>query len=79
MFNYTTHIRCLIKHDLIKEDWLSYAELVEVYGQQILDLGVRYNYILDTTIIDELNNIISEIINIEQKYLPKVAYELSSK
>ena len=72
-------IRCLIKHDLIKEDWLSYAELVEVYGQQILDLGVRYNYILDTTIIDELNNIISEIINIEQKYLPKVAYELSSK
>ena len=62
-----------------KKDWLSYSELVEVYGQQILDLGIKYNQIFDTTIVDELTTIIFGIIDIEQNYLTKVLYELKDK
>ena len=72
-------IRYFVERKLIKKDWLSYSELVEVYGQQILDLGIKYNQIFDTTIVDELTTIIFGIIDIEQNYLTKVLYELKDK
>lgn len=71
-------IKYLIENGLLSEEYLHQAKIVYDLSQQVHMLGIKYSMKKQNTIVIHMCEKISQTLEIERKYLPKVLLELKN-